>query len=78
MLRDKLVSDRKSDCYEEVSCHGTHEHHRDNDFCLGLNHMENGGLDRETGQECLWPVYDSHHAWQRKKVYCCSEFSNLT
>ena len=51
-LRDKLVSDRKSDCYdEEVSCHGTHEHH--NDFCLGLNHMENGGLGREAGQECL-------------------------
>ena len=48
-----IVSDRKSDCYEEVSCHGTHEHHN---FCLGLNHMESGGLDRERGQECLWPV----------------------
>ena len=22
-----------------------------------------GGLDRETGEECLWPVYDSYLAW---------------
>ena len=35
------------------------------DIKITLNHMENGGLDRETGQECLWPVYDSHLAWQR-------------
>ena len=28
--------------------------HMDN--CLGLNHMENRELDKETGQECLWPV----------------------
>ena len=61
-LRDTLVSDRKPGCYGEVGYHGTHGHQN---YCLGLNHMENGGLDRETGQECLWPVYDSHLAWQR-------------
>ena len=37
--------------------YGTHGHQN---YCLGLNHMENGGLDRETGQECVWPVYDSY------------------
>ena len=58
-LRDTLVSDRKPGCYGGVGYHG-HQN-----YCLGLNHMENGGLDRETGQECLWPVYDSHLAWQR-------------
>ena len=49
-LRDRLVSDRKSACYGEVCCHGTHGHQN---CCLGLNHTESGGLDRETGQECL-------------------------
>ena len=58
-FRDKLVSDRKSGCYGEVGYHG-HQ-----DYCLCLNHVENGWLDRVTGQECLWPVYDSHLAWQR-------------
>ena len=48
-LRDKL----------EVGYHGTHGHQN---YCLGLNHMGNGGFDRE---ECLWPVYDSYLAWQR-------------
>ena len=52
-LKDRLVSDRKSDCYEEVGYHGTHGHQN---CCHDLNHMENGGLNRERGQECLWPV----------------------
>ena len=61
-LRDTLVSDRKPGCNGGVGYHGTHGHQN---YYLDLNHMENGGLDRETGQECLWPVYDSHLAWQR-------------
>ena len=61
-LRDKLVSDRWSGCSGEVGYHGTHGHRS---YCLSLNHMENERLDRETGQEWLWPVYDSHLAWQR-------------
>ena len=40
------IVDRKSDCYGEVGHHGTHGHHN---CCHGLNHMENGGLDRERG-----------------------------
>ena len=47
-LRDTLVSDRKPGCYGGVGYHGTHGHQN---YYLGLNHMENGGLDRETGQE---------------------------
>ena len=43
-------------CSGEVGCHDIHGHQNG---CHGLSHMENGGLDRsrETGQECLWPVY---------------------
>ena len=52
-LRDRLVSDRKSDCYGEVSYYCTHGHQN---YCHGLNHMENRGLNRERGQECLWLV----------------------
>ena len=58
-LRDKLVFRQKSGCYGEVGYHGRHGHQ------IGLNHMGIGGFDRETGQECLWPVYDSYLAWQR-------------
>ena len=39
-LRDTL----KPGCYGEVSCHGTHGHQN---YCLGLNHMENGGLEEK-------------------------------
>ena len=43
---------RKYGCYGEVGYHGTHVHQN---YCLGLNHMENEVLDREreTGLECL-------------------------
>ena len=52
------ISDKKPCCYGEVGYHGTHG---PPNYCLGLNHMEMEGLtDREIGQECLWPVYDSH------------------
>ena len=62
-LRDKLVFRQKSGSYGEVGYHGTYGHQN---YCLGLNHMGNGGgFDRETDQECLWPVYDSYLAWQR-------------
>ena len=44
---------------------GYHDTHGHQNYCLGLNHMGNGGFDRETGQKCLWPVYDSYLAWQR-------------
>ena len=37
-LRDRLVSDRKSGCYGEVGCHGTHGYRN----CRhGMSHMEN-------------------------------------
>ena len=49
-LRGRLVSDRKSDSQEEVGCHGTHGHQN---CCHGLNHVGNGGVDRERGQECF-------------------------
>ena len=72
-LSDKLVSDKKSDCYEEVSCHGTHEHHN---FCLGLNHMGKG-LDRETGhnQGGVFAQFMTVTMHGRGNlVYCYSEF----
>ena len=53
-LRNKLVFRQKFGCYGEVGYHGTHGHQN---CCLGLKHMGNGGFDRETGQECLWPVH---------------------
>ena len=40
-LRDKLVFRQKSGCYGEVGYHVTHGHQN---YCLGLNHMGNGGL----------------------------------
>ena len=56
-LRDRLVSDRKSGCWEE-GCHGTHGYQN---CCCGLCHMENGGLGRETGQSVFGQFYDSPH-----------------
>ena len=61
-LRDKLVSDRS---LVVMGKWVTMVHMDIKNYCLGLNHMENGGFDRETGQECVWPVYDSYLAWQR-------------
>ena len=39
-----IVSDRKSDCQGKVGCHGTHGNQN---CCHGLNHVENGGFNRE-------------------------------
>ena len=39
--------------------------------------MENGGLDRETHQECHWTVYDSHHAWQRSKKFTVKHYCEM-
>ena len=73
-FRDRLVSDRKSGCYGEVGCHGTHGYQN----CRhGMSHMENGGLDRETHQECHWTVYDGHHAWQRSKEFTVKHFCEM-
>ena len=73
-LRDRLVSDRKSDCYGEVGCHGTHGYQN----CRhGMSHMENGGLDRETHQECHWTVYYSRYAWQRSKKFTVKHFCEM-
>ena len=66
-LRGRLVPDRKSDCYGEVGYHGTHGHQN---CCHGLNHMENGGLNRERGQGVS---HDSHNDRVKKltvKHFC--------
>ena len=38
---------------------------------------KNGGFDRETDQECLWPVYDSFTLQGRGKKFTIKYFCEM-